>query len=228
MRMFDLFSGEGGAGKGYADAGFEVIGVDNKPQPRYPFRFIQADALEFLRTHIEVYDFDGIDLIHASPPCQRYSVTRNFTGKGDTWPDLVGPVRELLIRTGLPYVIENVPGAPLIDPVILCGSHFNLAVEWDDRKVGLRRHRLFETSFPVSLPGPCDHSLSAITVAGHDVPSHQRKFGQSVPLWVRKQLMGIDWMGRDALGQAIPPAYTKYIGEAFLASMQQSQDEEAA
>lgn len=124
------------------------------------------------------------------------------------------------MQTGKPWVIENVPGAPLIDPVTLCGSHFGLSTDFDGRKVGLQRHRLFESNILIPDPGPHDHSLPSITVAGHDVPSHQRKFGKSVPLEIRKTLMQIDWMSRDQLGQAIPPAYTEYIGRSLIEALE--------
>ena len=140
-RLLDLFCGAGGCSVGYYRAGFEVVGVDIVPQPNYPFEFYQADALGF--------DFDPgwFHAVHASPPCQAYSSLRGFTTT--EYPQLIEYVRELLIQTGLPYVIENVVGAPLINPIRLCGSSFGLKV-W--------RHRLFETSFQIPLLPPCSHS----------------------------------------------------------------------
>jgi DNA (cytosine-5)-methyltransferase 1 len=210
-RLLDLFCGAGGAAMGYHQAGFDVVGVDIKPQPHYPFEFEWADAFEFL----DVYDGRmKFDAIHASPPCQRYSVTRNFTGKGDTHPDLVGPTRMRLQQAGLPWVIENVPGAPLRADYVLCGCMFNLRTGSGMR---LERERWFETSWQgFAMVLGHDHSEPAITVAGHDVPSHQRKFGRGVTLAERKAAMGIAWMSRDELGQAIPPAYTRLIGEQLL------------
>ena len=211
---------------GYARAGFEVVGVDIKPQPRYPFEFVQADALEVLaliRTDWPWGVMNGgmqfaphtprqFDAIHASPPCQAYSVTKNFTTKRDH-PDLLGLTRALLMASTLPWVIENVPGAPMRADYKLCGCMFDLP--------RLRRIRWFETSWSAfTLVHPHKHQDNVITVAGHDVPSHQRKFGRSVTLDERKAAMGIDWMGRDELGQAIPPAYTEWIGRQLLASLE--------
>jgi len=121
---------------GYARAGFEVVGVDINPQPRYPFEFHQADALDYLREHGHRFD-----AVHASPPCQAYSETRKI--QSNEHPELIPPTRAALQRVGLPWVIENVPGSPLIDPVELCGAMFGLRVY---------RHRLFEASFPVTVP----------------------------------------------------------------------------
>src|ERR1700752_3378704 len=140
-RLLDLFSCQGGAGKGYADAGFEVTGIDKDPQPRYPFEFHRADALEYLSRLIETGEIEEYGGIHASPPCQRY-VKATAIHKNKSWykdhPALIEPTRELLKKAGLPYVIENVPEAPLIQPAILCGTMFGLKVY---------RHRAFETSF---------------------------------------------------------------------------------
>lgn len=207
MRLLDLFCGAGGAAMGYHRAGFdEIVGVDVKPQPRYPFTFHQADAM--------TYPLAGFDAIHASPPCQGYSVTKNFTTKRDH-PDLLAAIRIRLQMSGDPWVIENVPGAPMMPHYVLCGCMFDLP--------RLRRIRWFETSWTgFQFEGPHVHQANVITVAGHDVPSHQRKFGRSVTLDERKAAMGIDWMGRDELGQAIPPAYTEYIGRQLLQAIGES------
>jgi DNA (cytosine-5)-methyltransferase 1 len=140
-RLLDLFCGAGGCSAGYERAGFEVVGVDIEPQPNYPFEFHQADALTFPR--------DGFDVIHASPPCQAFSALKHLTTREH--PRLVEPARAMLRESGLPYVIENVVGAPLLSPVMLCGSGFGLDVQ---------RHRLFETNFPVMSPG-CAHGRNA-------------------------------------------------------------------
>ena len=204
-RLLDLFCGAGGCSVGYARAGFEVVGVDIKRQPRYPFEFFEADVMEILEGDWLRSQFDAI---HASPPCQGYSVTKNFTTKRDH-PDLLAATRTGLQATGLPWVIENVPGAPIRPDYKLCGCMFNLP--------RLRRVRWFETSWRgLQLEDGHKHQANVITVAGHDVPSHQRKFGRSVTLDERKAAMGIDWMGRDELGQAIPPAYTEWIGRQLL------------
>lgn len=151
---------------GYATApgdGFSIVGIDCDPQPRYPFRFIRADALEYLALHGHEYD-----VIHASPPCQRNSTMTKGLWKDrlTSHPELIAPTRALLIALGKPYIIENVPTAPLIDPVTLCGSMFGLAV---------RRHRLFEISFPVLAP-QCNHKAQGRVVAvyGHSGGSSKR------------------------------------------------------
>src|SRR5688500_15798892 len=154
-RLLDLFCGAGGAAMGYHRAGFEVMGVDINRQPHYPFEFIQADALWYLAALEDkrhgLTAKDAFDVIHASPPCQLYStVGKQAAKKHDiTYPDLVGPTRELLVKSGLPYVIENVMGAPLISPIRLCGSSFGLDI---------RRHRRFELGgFDILLTPPCAH-----------------------------------------------------------------------
>jgi DNA (cytosine-5)-methyltransferase 1 len=211
MRLLDLFCSAGGAAKGYADAGFEVVGVDIEPQPNYPFEFIQADALEF--------PLDGFDAVHASPPCQAYSVaSKNWNGRASQHPDLVGPLRHRLFIVGVPYVIENVPGAPLLDPIRLCGSSFGL---------DLRRHRLFESN--LDLKGrPCDHSwqaprfpepdkrrggrlASVVNVSGHAHHAGERE--------LRRRAMQIDWMTDKQIVEAIPPAYTRFIGQQLMAHL---------
>lgn len=202
-RLLDLFCGAGGAAVGYSRAGFEVVGVDIKPQPRYPFEFHQADAL--------TYPLDGFDVVHASPPCQRYSMAVRNQGRPDDWPDLVPPMQRRL--GGRDYVIENVPGAPLQHPVTLCGSMFGLGTD----ELELRRHRLFECS-PFLLAPPCNHDgRVSIGVYGHGTPTwHRKKLGRNVSTDEMREAMGIDWMTRDELSQAIPPAYTEWIGRQLL------------
>lgn len=196
LRLLDLFCGAGGASTGYARAGFDVVGVDLYPQPRYRFEFVQADALNF--------PLDGFDAVHASPPCQRYSSMSSCRpGLGDEYPDLVGATRARLQAAGVPYVIENVPGAPLLNPVTLCGHMFGLS---------LYRHRLFEASFPLPDLGHRAHTTPA-SKAGHWKPGTIISVaGHVSPIAVAKAAMGIDWMTRDELSEAIPPAYTYYVG----------------
>ena len=154
-RLLDLFCGAGGAAMGYSRAGFDVVGVDINYQPNYPFRFVQADALRFLLWIVRG-DKDasawirGVDAIHASPPYQRYSTATKRNGNAESHPDLIAPVREHLRTTGLPYVIENVVGAPLFDASMLCGSGFNLGTKTHQ----LRRHRKFEANWTI-LGSPC-------------------------------------------------------------------------
>jgi DNA (cytosine-5)-methyltransferase 1 len=220
-RLLDLFCGAGGAGKGYADAGFEVVGVDVKPQPRYPFVAFEADAPDFLRGLVAgalVLGFYLRDFaaIHASPPCPRYSAgSTNWNGRPGDHPDLVGPMRELLDATGLPYVMENVPGAPMRNHVQLCGSSFGLRV---------RRHRFFEVNWPLLVP-PCNHWWQASNTnrlrSGYVPPENAivpvyggGQAGFTVEMC--REAMGIDWMTTDELNDAIPPAFTEHIGGALL------------
>lgn len=191
---------------GYHRAGFEVVGVDIKPQPHYPFEFHQADALE--------YPVDGFDVIHASPPCQAYSTTRTLHGV--LYPDLVDQIRERMDR---PYVLENVPGSPLRSLAMLCGSSFGLHV---------RRHRYFESSLPLMSLG-CLHSADFVTVTGGGPSAigYTRPPGGGLhrkprTLGEARDAMGIDWMTRDELNEAIPPAYTEFIGEQLLSVLKVS------
>ncbi len=218
LLLLDLFCGAGGAARGYHDAGFTVIGVDINPQPRYPYQFVQADALQFiedLRT-LE-WEMRFLAAIHASPPCQHYSaMSRCRPGLTAKYPDLIEPAREQLIKSGRPYVIENVEGAPLVNPVTLCGSHFNLESEMPGiGRVGLQRHRLFETSFPVPDPGPHDHFLPPVQVTGHGASEHHRAHGKGEAR-ASREVMGISWMRRDELCESVPPAYTAYIGQYLM------------
>lgn len=204
-RLLDLFCGAGGAGMGYHRAGFEVIGVDINPQPNYPFEFHRANAL---RTDVEWALFDAV---HASPPCQRYIRSGNVDRSKH--PDLLGPTRTLLEASGLPWVIENVPGAPMRADVLLCGSMFGLEV---------RRHRWFESN--VSLPPwvpSCDHSRPVTGVYGHPHGADGAAPGMlpgDLTTWSRA--MGIDWMSAPELANAIPPAYTEWIGRQLMTALE--------
>ena len=208
-RLLDLFCGAGGAAMGYSRAGFEVVGVDIKPQPHYPFEFHQADALEYVSEHGREFD-----AIHASPPCQAYS---SATRVPSDHPDLYGPTRTALIAAGLPYVIENVMGAPYDSGVLLCGSMFGLEAdgEW------LQRHRNFETSWFMFQPAHHHRRGRPATVTGNSFTREVSEWDHSrqVPFPLAQRLMGIDWTTRDELGQAIPPAYTEWIGRALLAAL---------
>ena len=199
-RLLDLFCGAGGATKGYQRAGFYVVGVDIKPQPRYcGDEFYQADAM--------TYPLEGFDAIHASPPCQAYSVTRTLH---DTeYPQLVEDVRERLLAAGVPFVIENVPGAPLRDRVVMCGSAFGL---------GVRRHRWFEIhGVPLFLALSCRHKEqpAPLDVTGTGGPGGRHRKPSS--LQQGRDAMGIDWMARAELSESIPPAYTQFIGKQLMA-----------
>ncbi len=190
-KLLDLFCGAGGASMGYYRAGFEVVGVDIKPQPHYPFEFHQADAL--------TYPLEGYDAYHASPPCQAYTMMQNIVKSRDTHPDLIASTRDGLITSGSPYVIENVYKAPLNGHLMLCGTSFGLRII---------RHRFFECHWlHLELLPPCNHS---------DVydPWHKDGVGQREKLLTA---MGIDWfMTRQEVREAIPPAYTEYIGKYLL------------
>jgi len=215
-KLLDLFCGAGGCSKGYADSGFDVHGVDNEPQKRYPYSFNEIDVFEYMRTFFDPGYFDAI---HASPPCQRYSVaSARHRNEGKEYPDLVGPIREVLIKTGLPYIIENVVQAPLIrdKSIMLCGTMFNL---------GVFRHRVFETNFPIEQPGHEKHrgrigdgKYYCVAGSGGRWKSWgtvHRNVSKGTIAECRKA-MGIDWMTRKELVQAIPPAYTQYIGEQLM------------
>lgn len=208
--LLDTYCKAGGAGKGFCLAGFEVVGVDIQPQPNYPFEFHQADAIEFISAHGK--DFD---VIHASPPCQAFTAyRRRGSGVGDNYPDLIGATRTALRDASKPYIIENIPGAPLESPVRLCGSSFGLDV---------RRHRLFECSFPVSAP-PCNHAWQKprFPAATNRAPNSRRTVEIGVwriPLEIQQRAMDIDWMTLEELSEAIPPAYTEHIGRQLLEIM---------
>ncbi len=195
--LLDLFCGAGGCSAGYSRAGFDVVGVDNRPQPNYPFPFIQGDALELLADPDFMAQFDAIA---ASPPCQHYSQATAWRGDRDNHPDLIGPTRDLLIATGLPYVIENVEGArhELRRPIMLCGSDFGLRVQ---------RHRFFETNWPLRLHmAPCRHvGLLPFEHKG------ERAYADA---------MGCEWMSSKEARQAIPPAFTQAIGAQLLEHLQ--------
>lgn len=219
--LLDLYSGAGGAGEGYHRAGFDVVGVDLEPQPHYPHEFVQADALAYLRSvGAAGMAIDGrpVAAIHASPPCQAFSTITKMHGAAQvaTHPDLVEPTRRLVQATGLPYVIENVVGAPLVDPVLLCGTMFGLGVP--ARNLHLRRHRIFEApALSLWTPFACNHSGKALQVNGHPGGTSRRDptagFG-SFAEW--REGMGIDWMSADELAEAIPPVYTEWLGAHLL------------
>ena len=213
--LLDLFCGVGGAAKGYSDAGFEIVGVDINPQPNYPYEFHQADAM--------AYPLEGFDVIHASPPCQRFTALKTAWNAKDH-PDLLQPTR-LRLR-GKPYVIENVPGAPLQTPLKLCGTMFGLGVEVYDGWRDLWRHRLFES--PVSLlpPGKCKHSGPTIGIYGDHARDRRRKpgvrdrgidFPDTNRLQLGRDALGVVWAERwTELSQVVPPAFTYHIGQQLL------------
>jgi DNA (cytosine-5)-methyltransferase 1 len=213
-RLLDLCCSWGGAAWGYhlaaQDAGIrlDITGVDILPMPGYPFRFIQADALTF--------PLAGYDFVHASPVCWKWSAYRRrpkLTGKD--YPDMIGPLRTRLEDWGGPYAMENVPGAPLRDPVTYCGSSFGLDV---------RRHRLIEAGGGLMLTAPpCDHGWQTPRFPQATNRKNLRctvEIGvYRIPLKVQQQAMGIDWMPLKHLSQAVPPAYTRHIGAQLFRSL---------
>lgn len=213
MRIVDLYCKAGGASKGLHDAfpEAEIVGIDIEPQPNYPFGFWHYDV-----TKLTPSAFENVDFIWASPPCQSFTAyRRKGHGVGDGYPNLIPFTRDLLKATGKPYVIENVHGAPLERPITLCGSMFDLDV---------RRHRLFEASFPIEQP-PCRHDLQL--AKGRRFPSAtNNKYPRStvevgvwrIPLDVQQKAMGIDWMTREELSEAIPPSYSQYVLEQWALS----------
>lgn len=209
--LLDLFCCAGGAGVGYYRAGFDVVGIDIVARPNNPLPFVQADAMNLDPKFVALFD-----AIHASPPCQSYSDLAKRNRNADEWPRLIEPVREFLVASGKPYIIENVEGAPLLDPVVLCGTMFP----------GLRvlRHRLFEANFPISTPqhrkhprvhtfdkrkshfGKTDERVDFVQVTG----------GGNCTLAAARDAMGIDWMTKGEINEAIPPAYTEHIGRQLI------------
>ncbi|OBJ40302.1 hypothetical protein A5630_25460 [Mycolicibacterium mucogenicum] len=200
--LLDLFCCAGGAGMGYCRAGFDVVGVDIDPQPNYPFEFHQGDALKFLLEHHREFD-----ALHGSPPCQAFTNAQRI--QGNDHPDYVTPTRAAFELIGKPWVIENVPGAPLIDPVELCGCMFP----------GLKtyRPRLFETSFPVTQPKHREHVAKTAKMGR---PPKDGEFmhvvGNFSGVDKGREAMGIDWMTRDELREAIPPVYSEFIGHRLM------------
>ncbi|MGA5424586.1 class I SAM-dependent methyltransferase [Streptomyces lavendulocolor] len=204
-RLLDLFCCQGGAAKGYADAGFDVTGVDKDPQPRYPFRFVQADAIAFVLEHGAAFDF-----IHASPPCQHDSECQRI--QSNTHPDLIGPTRAALERTGRPWVLENVRGAvpKLREPVMLCGQMFHLANY---------RHRYFETGggFRLAQPGHPQHLVPQAKMGRPVPPGHYGQFvGNFSGVDHARRVLGVPWMTRDGIRECVPPAYSRCIEAAYL------------
>jgi len=218
--LLDLFCGAGGAAMGYHRAGFDVTGVDNVPQKHYPFEFIQADALEYLAEHGHEFD-----VIHASPPCQAHTALRTMPN-AKVHIDMIPSTRALLRESGKLYVIENVPGAPLMGTFVLCGTMFGLHTTCGAE---LWRHRYFETNWDIGLVPPCQHRENGgkvigvygghgrdrqrvVTVTGNAGGSSHRDGTQQFSTTERRIAMGIDWMTNAELSQAIPPAYTEFIG----------------
>lgn len=206
--LLDLFCCAGGSARGYYEAGFDIIGVDKDPQPNYPYEFIQGDALT---VGAQLLAEREIAAIHASPPCQCFTAyKRRGAGVGSNYVNLIPETRELLKNSGLPYIIENVPGAPLLNTVQYCGSSF---------KLDIRRHRLFESNVELVAP-PCNHSWQKPRFPCATNRRNQRRTMEigvwRIPLQQQQQAMGISNVTLRELSQAVPPAYTKHIGEQLL------------
>jgi DNA (cytosine-5)-methyltransferase 1 len=203
-KLLDLFCGAGGAAMGYYQAGFDVVGVDINPQPHYPFVFRQAEAMTF--------SLEGFDAIHASPPCQSYTQKQQTWGRARTLfrehPDLLAPTRARLQDSHLPYIIENVPGAPMSEDFFLCGTMFGLRIV---------KHRYFESNFPLIVPPTtCDHSDVFDPWHGKGRTAAEHRAAQGTP-WIpvgggTARLNGVT----GDLNNAIPPAYTEYLGSLLL------------
>lgn len=231
-RLLDLFCGAGGAAAGYHLAGFDVTGIDCKYQPNYPFDFVQADAVEFLQRGVEKGSIRAWDVVHASPPCQGYSQLLHLPWlKDKEYPRLIAPILELLIRSGVPWVVENVENSwrefREHHSIILCGQSFNLNVY---------RHRLFASNQLILAPAHLKH----VEIIGSGRMLNDRKKGtlnasSTRGSWgkpgvitvagnqFRKadgaRAMGIDWMSKPELAQAIPPAYTEHIGRQLMTAL---------
>jgi DNA (cytosine-5)-methyltransferase 1 len=232
-KLLDLFSCAGGAGYGYELAGFDVYSVDIEPQPRNPHPFHQGDAVAVLAQLVrggsvqfvhkdgrnECLSLADFAAIHASPPCQAFSAMKHMPDAKEH-PELIEPIRELLELIDVPWVIENVIGAPLNDAMVLCGTMFNLGA----KGFQLQRHRQFETNFDIGAPRGCDHSKPTIGIYGGHVRCRSTKYwrntGADFPGYDKKALAveamgGTHWMTMNQMSEAIPPAYTQYIGRTM-------------
>ena len=212
--LLDLYCCAGGAAKGYHDAGFDIMGVDIVEQPNYPYPMIVRDVLDLPNGFVSAFD-----AIHASPPCQAYSDLAARNGNADAWPKLIEPTRDLLEASGKPYVIENVEGAPLRDYVVLCGTMFP--------ELRVLRHRLFEANFPIMTPPHGKHPRC------HTLDKRKSHYGKTdewkdyvqvtgggnCTVAAARDAMGIDWMTKKEINEAIPPAYTRFIGEQLMGQL---------
>lgn len=203
--MLDLFCCQGGAAMGYHRAGFDVVGVDIDPQPRFPFRFHQGDALKYLLEHWQEFD-----AFHASPPCQAWTLCQRL--QGNEHPDFIEAIRSAFKLIGKPWVIENVEGAPLVDPVTLCGGMFG---------VETYRHRLFESNVPIFTPPHPAHDARTTKMGRTPVAGEfMHVVGNFSGVDRARGVMDMPWATRDGLREAIPPAYTEFIGSELVSHLE--------
>ncbi len=230
--LLDLYCCQGGASRGYADAGWTVVGVDKDPQPRYPYPFLQMDALEALHRLLDgellgfgqrngaslFFELGDFTAIHASPPCQAKTKAQKIMRNDH--PRLIAPTRVLLIETGLPYVIENVVPEdeendpdPLIDPLMLCGEMFGIETY---------RHRLFETNWPAAAPEHRPHVARNTKMGRPPQPGeYMHIVGNFSGVEKAREVMGMPWASRDGLREAIPTAYAEFLGRQLLARVRE-------
>lgn len=203
-KLLDLYCCGGGAGYGYEQAGFNVTGVDIEPQDKHRGRFIQSDAIEFVRKYGHLYD-----VIHASPPCQQYTKsTKQFRKTGKRYDELIELTRQELIKTGKPYIIENVPDSPLINPIELCGAMFGLRTY---------RHRLFESNMNLVAPLHPVHDAKNTKMGRKPAQGEFIQYvGHFSGVKEVQEMTGLYWLGQYELAQSIPPQYTKFLGEQVI------------
>lgn len=204
-RLLDLYCCAGGASYGYQKAGFDVVGVDLYPQPKYRGEFVQSDAISFL-----LANWKSFDAVHASPPCQAYSkASSQFRDAGKVYPDLVSTTRDALVSTGLPYIIENVPGSPLLSPVVLCGSMFGIETY---------RHRLFESNITLQVPDHPKHINKNAKMGRMPKDGEFIQYVGNFPgINKVREMTGLYWLGQKEMAQSIPPQYTEYLGKQLIA-----------
>lgn len=208
-RLLDLYCCQGGASAGYVAAGFDVTGVDMDPQPRYPYRFVRDSALGYLFHVIETGEIGQYAAVAASPPCQGYAAARTIRGNEHPSADQLPLVRQMLAECGIPYIIENVVGAPMRDPVMLCGTMFGLRTY---------RHRLFESNVPLAAPPHPRHIRTAVKLGRKLSPDDfYTAVGNFHSVGIVREDMGVPWMSRDGVRESIPPAYTEHLGRQLMA-----------
>jgi DNA (cytosine-5)-methyltransferase 1 len=230
--LLDFYCCGGGASRGYAEAGFTVLGVDNAPQPRYPYPFHLGSAIAALDDLLAgraltfrlpgggagSVTLDAVSAVVGSPPCQAHTDLRHRTGLA--YEDWIDRTRDRFTATGLPWIIENVEGAPLRDPLLLCGTSFGLSARCRDGITRqLWRHRLFESNVPLTAPGPCVHRGQPVGVYGHARGTSKR--GYKGLVGECREALGIDWLPQSGLAQAIPPAYTRHLGGQLLTAVRE-------